>query len=170
MKVADWDGRGGEAALSLLVLFTHGTVDALSHYLFRNQTTITESTSEAGRYLPTYLPKYLPTYLPTYLPSRPILNAVLSISELLVSLPMSVFLPSLVMRRSVMTTPTSRSNDDFDDVGYGDNNVANLTSLDQIFSTFGLDELECQKRFICEALQEPKKFDPISSIIFLLLR
>ena len=125
MKVADWDGGGGEAALSLLVLFTHGTVDALSLY---------------------------------------------SISELLVSLPMSVFLPSLVMRRSVMTTPTSRSNDDFDDVGYGDNNVANLTSLDQIFSTFGLDELECQKRFICEALQEPKKFDPISSIIFLLLR
>lgn len=45
------------------------------------------------------------------------------------------------------------------------------TTMDRIFSTLGIgDELDCQKRFICETMREPKKFEPISNIIYLLLR
>ena len=48
---------------------------------------------------------------------------------------------------------------------------ANVTTMDRIFSTLGIgEELDCQKRFICETIREPKKFEPISNIIYLLLR
>jgi len=83
--------------------------------------------------------------------------------ELLISLPLSIFLPSLVMRRTAMT---SRA----DDVESTLKNVTTTTTLDRIFSTLGIGEIGCQKRFVCETMREPKKFEPISNIIYLLLR
>lgn len=90
--------------------------------------------------------------------------------ELLVSMPLTVFLPSLVLRRSLMleeeeeetlsSTPSSNSS----------SSSLPTTSLERIFETLGIDSLECQKRFICEAMETPKRFEPLSNIIYILLR
>ncbi len=88
--------------------------------------------------------------------------------ELLVSMPLTVFLPSLVLRRSLMLeeeeemlSPTPSSNS---------STSLSTTSLERIFETLGIDSLECQKRFICEAMETPKRFEPLSNIIYILLR
>jgi hypothetical protein len=57
-----------------------------------------------------------------------------------------------------------------DDVESTLKNVTTTTTLDRIFSTLGIGEIGCQKRFVCETMREPKKFEPISNIIYLLLR
>ena len=91
--------------------------------------------------------------------------------ELLVSMPLTVFLPSLVLRRSLMleeeeeemllSTPSSSNSS---------SSSLPTTSLERIFETLGIDSLECQKRFICEAMETPKRFEPLSNIIYILLR
>jgi hypothetical protein len=42
--------------------------------------------------------------------------------------------------------------------------------MDGVFATLGLDEVGCQQRFICETMERPDKFEPISNIIYLLFR
>jgi hypothetical protein len=66
---------------------------------------------------------------------------------------------SRTLNANVESTTTSNANVE-----------STTTSLDKIFSTLDIDELECQKRFICETMEAPKKFEPISNIIYLLLR
>lgn len=76
--------------------------------------------------------------------------------ELLVSMPLTIFLPSLIMKRSLQTESAGISNA--------------TTTLERMLETLGLSSLECQQRFICESMQDPKKFQPISDIFYLILR
>jgi hypothetical protein len=79
------------------------------------------------------------------------------ISELLVSLPLTIILPSLVMKQSLFAAknlPTVDSNG----------------TIETILQTLGAVSLECQQRLICDMIASPKKYRPLSDIIYLMLR
>lgn len=80
-----------------------------------------------------------------------------SFSDLLVSLPLTIILPSLVMKQSIFAAKTLP-------------NVDSNGTMEAILKTLGAESLECQQRLICDVIESPKTFRPLSDIIYLMLR
>jgi len=77
--------------------------------------------------------------------------------ELLVSLPLTIILPSLVMKQSLFAAKNLP-------------NVDSNGTMETILQTLGAESLECQQRLICDMIASPKKYRPLSDIIYLMLR
>jgi hypothetical protein len=80
--------------------------------------------------------------------------------ELLISLPLQIFLPTVAIgarksRRRMIVENSTRT-----------------TTMQQILTTFGIpeDDVQCQKHFVCQLMKHPQMFAPLSTFIYLILR
>lgn len=81
-------------------------------------------------------------------------------AELLVSLPLTILLPSLVLKKSLFAARNRRTTLDADADG----------TLEAILHTLGAESLDCQQRLLCDVMESPKKYRPLSDIVYLMLR
>lgn len=74
--------------------------------------------------------------------------------ELLVTIPIEIFIPSIKKRskRSTTAEPLLQKKQ---------------TMQNNLASWFGIDDNSCQKQFICQLMEHPQKYAPLSTFIYL---
>ncbi len=110
-------------------------------------------------------------------------------SELLISLPLSVFLPTIKRKdfarakhpmnenKEKTTTKRTRNNNEYNEIRpqfFNSNQLieSRTTTMQQMLDVIGIDreDAECQQHFICQLMKQPNRFAPLSTFVYLILR